>query len=243
MTKYIAREVPPEQRDFSFYFDGDGFTGTKENPEYMLYIPGDRNSYGLHYDEYKEVLKQAEAILEGFSDVEEGTQHPFENKPLTYKFIMEDYGIPYNATKCHALKEWCKRCDAYLKHRYEINTDLVAEFLTITTGMEWNSRSFRGYCQGDWCDVVYCTKGYSEETINEVGHIWLGCASEFGIGEEDYMCYGFYVIDDIRWTEDERLVKALADMYGCKPEELTVELVDKVVTVRVPKYKTLTVKE
>jgi hypothetical protein len=37
-TKYIIREVPPEQSNFSFYFDDDCFTGAGGDYCYNLFI-------------------------------------------------------------------------------------------------------------------------------------------------------------------------------------------------------------
>ncbi len=70
--------------------------------------------------------------------------------------------------------------------------------------------------------MVYCKAHYSEEHITEIGKFWLGCGTEFSIDD----CYGYFVIDEIRWKEGETLKKALADLYGCKPEELEIYLYD-----------------
>ena len=79
--------------------------------------------------------------------------------------------------------------------------------------------------------MIFCTEEYSEEHITEIGKLWLGCGSEFIIDD----CYGYYVIDDIRWKEGEELRKALAEMYGCDPGELQVYLYDG--ETRTAKYK------
>ncbi len=127
--------------------------------------------------------------------------------------VIDDYenGYPVEET----LKEWAK-------HANTSDTDSIAEFLTITTGEEWAVKSFTGYSQGDYCEVVYCINHYTPEHINEIGKFWLGCGTEFCIGD----CYGYYVPDTIRWQEGETLRKYLADRYGCKPEELEIYLYD-----------------
>ena len=136
--------------------------------------------------------------------------------------VIDDYenGYPVEET----LKEWAKCANP-------CNTSDIAEFLTITTGEEWNVRAFRGYSQGDYCEVIYCVNRYTPEHITEIGKFWLGCGTEFCIDG----CYGYYVPDTIRWKEGETLRKYLADCYGCKPEELEIYLYDgeKIVT----KYK------
>jgi hypothetical protein len=127
--------------------------------------------------------------------------------------VIDDYedGYPIEET----LKEWAKHADAN-------DTDSIAEYLTITTGEEWAVKSFTGYSQGDYCEVVYCINHYTPEGITEVGKFWLGCGTEFSIDD----CYGYYVIDELRWEEGEKLRQYLADCYGCKPEELEIYLYD-----------------
>jgi hypothetical protein len=127
--------------------------------------------------------------------------------------VIDDYeaGYPIDET----LKEWAKRADPY-------DTDDIAEFLTITTGEEWEVKSFTGYSQGDYCEVVYCVSRHTPERITEVGKFWLGCGTEFCIDG----WYGYYVIDELRWEEGEKLRQYLADCYGCKPDELEIYLYD-----------------
>jgi hypothetical protein len=127
--------------------------------------------------------------------------------------VIDDYEDGYLMNE--ALKEWAKQADIG-------DIDDIVEFLTITTGEEWAVKSFAGYSQGDYCDVVYCTNRHTPERINEIGKFWLGCGTEFYIDG----CYGYYVPDTIRWKEGETLRKYLADSYGCKPDELEIYLYD-----------------
>ena len=136
--------------------------------------------------------------------------------------VIGDYvdGYPMDET----LKEWAEQANPY-------DTSDIAEFLTITTGEKWEVKSFRGYSQGDYCEVIYCVSRHTPEHITEIGKFWLGCGTEFSIND----CYGYYVPDTIRWQEGETLRKYLADSYGCKPDELEIYLYDG--EERVTKYK------
>jgi hypothetical protein len=127
--------------------------------------------------------------------------------------VINDYEDGYPIDE--VLKEW-------VKHANTSDTESIAEYLTITTGEEWEVKAFTGYSQGDYCEVIYCINHYTPERIKEVGKFWLGCGTEFCIDD----CYGYYVPDTIRWQEGETLRKYLADCYGCKPEELEVYLYD-----------------
>jgi hypothetical protein len=125
--------------------------------------------------------------------------------------VIEDYEAGYPIDE--ELKEWAEYANPYY-------TSDIAEFLTITTGEEWEVKAFTGYSQGDYCEVVYCKAHYSEERITEIGKFWLGCGTEFCIDG----CYGYFVPDTIRWQKGETLRKYLADCYGCAPEELEIYL-------------------
>lgn len=187
MNKIIAKEVNPAHVDFNFYFDDDGLKSVG-GENCAVYIPGNRRSSGFNNDEWVDILKQAQAVI-------------------------DDYADGYHIEE--ALKEWAKHADTS-------DTDSIAEYLTITTGKEWNVRTFTGYSQGDYCEVVYCKAHYSEGHITEIGKLWLGCGTEFSIDD----CYGYYVIDTIRWREGDTLRNYLAELYGCKPEELEIYLYD-----------------
>ena len=210
MKKIIAKEVNPRYVDFSYYFDDDGLKSIGGENCAVYIVSGDGRS-GFNMDEYREIKEKAEGIIESFHDVGGKQTNSFGS----YREAMEYNGIPYTSRKCHLLKEWVKYADPY-------STSDIAEFLTITTGEEWDVKAFRGYSQGDYCEVVYCKAHYSEERITEIGKFWLGCGTEFCIDE----CYGYYVPDTIRWEEGEKLRQYLADSYGCKPEELEIYLYD-----------------
>jgi len=211
MKKIIAKEVNPSDVDFSFYFDDDSLKSASGENCAVYIVPADRRRYsGFNLDEYREIEQQAESLIETFTAISLKIEHY-----PTYKEAMLSHNIDYTSRKCSLLKEWAKYADPY-------NPNDIAEFLTITTGEEWAVRSFTGYSQGDYCEVVYCVNRHTPEHITEIGKFWLGCGTEFSIDD----CYGYYVIDELRWEEGEKLRQYLADCYGCKPEELEVYLYD-----------------
>ena len=214
MKKIIAKEVNPRYVDFSFYFDDDGLKsiGGENCAVYIIVNEGYGRISGFNIEEYKEIREKAEAVIEGFHDV----SNKWTNSYGSYREVMEYNGIPYTSRKCHLLKEWAKTADTS-------DTDSIADFLTITTGEEWAVKTFTGYSQGDYCEVVYCVNHYTPERITEIGELWLGCGTEFCIDG----CYGYFVPESIRWREGETLRKYLADSYGCEPEELEIYLYER----------------
>lgn len=230
---YIVRELPPEGNDLSLAFEDDGLTERGGDWNYNLFVVSNEGwgrLYGFNIDEYKRVRKDAENLIDGFGWVDEKATD-YGGKRITYKAVMEDNRIPYNSRKCHALKEWAKSAD-------NLDTDDIAEYLTITTGKKWNRIGVCGYCQGDYVEVVYC-EGFHENP-KYYGECWLGCAREYGVievenygldddGEPAYdevdSCYGYIVSDSQAWREED--VKRLVCEWAGIPEEETVlELIE-----------------
>jgi len=206
MKKIIAKEVNPVHVNFSYYFEDDGLKSAGGENCAVYIVPADRRrNFGFNMDEYREIEQTADSLIEAFKN----KYYP------TYKEAMLSHNIEYTSRKCHLLKEWAKYADPY-------DPGFIAEFLTIITGEEWAVKSFTGYSQGDYCEVVYCVNRYTPEHINEIGKFWLGCGTEFCIDD----CFGYYVPDTIRWQEGETLRKYLAECYGCKPDELEIYLYD-----------------
>ena len=215
MKKIIAKEVNPAHVDFSFYFNDDGLKSISGNNCAVYIVPADRRRYhGFNMVEYQEIEEKAEAIIDGFHDVNSKWTNGYDSY-ANYKEVLEYNNVPYSPRKCHLLRKWAEYADPY-------NPNDIAEFLTITTGEEWTVKAFIGYSQGDYCEVVYCVNRYTPEHINEIGKFWLGCGTEFCING----CYGYYVIDELRWEEGEKLRQYLADCYSCKPDELEIYLYD-----------------
>ncbi len=202
MDKIIAKELPPEEIDFSFYFENDTFLGKDS----AIYIPQSRYIRGLNTEAYDEIVSQAESIIEGFHDI---GKHYFE----TFKDVMEYNSVSFTKETYSLLRKWAKNADTNNNHD-------IARYLSIVTGKSWNVRTFRGYVQGSYCQVVYCTDCHSEEFINEAGNFWLCCGTEFCIDGVS----GYYVLDTIRWEENEKLVNLLAEYACCKPADLNVYL-------------------
>ena len=114
MKKYIIREVPAEQSDFSYYFDGDCFnerSGDYNNTLFIVQNEGYNRLNGYNIDEYKNVQERAEAIINGFEEVREGITD-YDGKKVTFKAVMEENGIHYNPTTCRRLKVWSEDADS-----------------------------------------------------------------------------------------------------------------------------------
>jgi len=211
MEKIIAKEVNPAYVDFSLYFYDDSLKSVSGENCAVYIVPGNRERYGgFNMEEYREIEQKADSLIEAFKEVS-----PKNEYYPTYKEAMLSHDIEYTSHKCKLLKKWAEYANPY-------DTGDLAEFLTITTGEKWEVKAFTGYSQGEYCEVVYCVNRHTPEHITEIGKFWLGCGTEFSIDD----CYGYYVVDELRWEEGEKLRQYLADCYGCRPEELEVYLYD-----------------
>lgn len=234
-THYIIREAPPEQTDFSFYFDDEGLTEAGGDYCYNLFIVAQsRNSSGFNEKEYKCIVEQAQDIIDGFHDVSDKWTNGY-NSYANYKEVLEYNNVPYSPQKCHLLKEWAKTADTS-------DTDSIAEYLTITTGKEWATDSTTGYCQGDYVKMVYCSEHY-KDGVKHYGELWLGAGKEFSItfldeeGEEEDYTEGGYFIADCQARNDEDY-KRLVCEWACIPEDETrLEMIDSYKTVTQYTYR------
>lgn len=211
--------------EFSCFFDGDMFnehSGDYNNTVFIITMDRGR-FYGFNIDEFNRVMEQVNAVIDGFNDVEDRVTD-YEGRRVTYKDIMTENDIPYNSMKCHKLKIWYE-----ISEQNDVET--LVSFLTITTGKTWNVISVTGYCQGDYCEVVYCEDNNSRESMYTCGELWLGCGSEYSVtdyeddGTELNTFYGYYLSDSEKGDDDD--VKRKICEYACiDPKETQLELID-----------------
>lgn len=232
----IFREVSPEATDFSFYFDDDGIKEAGGDFCYNLFIV-QRERYGTLYgfqiDEYREIMKELDFLGNDFDNVKTG--NGWSNHG-SYKEIMDDYGLHYTPNACHALKELIFSGD------FDSSApETVAAYLTIKTGRAWDVVSARGYCQGDYCEVVYCKDFHKEPEA--YGEIWLGAGKEFEYIELDedgneIERVGGYIIADCQAWKDDDYKRLLCEWECCKPEETALEMIDGYHTYTKYDYRT-----
>ena len=221
MSKYRFKQVEPECCDFRFYFECDCYnanSGDFNNTIFPLSSSRNLCRCGLNKEDYDEVENDMDCVLTEIENLRGGW-----NAYKNIKEIMEDYKLPYNPKNAHILSEMSKR--------FWDRTEDFCTFLSIKTGKPWDVIGCSGYCQGDWCEIVYCTENYTEAEINEIGDIYLGCAQEFclqTVDENDNVtdeCYGFIVADS-SYRNDADLKKLLCEWGGCKEDETELLIIN-----------------
>jgi len=231
--KYIIREVPAEQTEFSFYFEDDGLTSAGGDYCYNLFIVAQsRNLSGFNEKEYNNIQSEIENLLEMYNDIVEKSEYAQYN---SIGSMLLDYGLInniHNTKRIKAFTDFFKECEEKPQSPYRnyynkfeaFNTDLTAEYLTLKTGKEWDIDCAYGYCQGDYVEMVYCKEHY-KNGVKNYGEIWLGAGKEFYTieldenGEEADTCGG-YIIADCQVRTDEDYKKLVCE-WACLPEDET----------------------
>ena len=114
--KNIIREVPGEQADLSFYFDGDCFNEGAGDYGYTLFI----------------ISKLGYGRLGGLNNFEwvDDEKPDYQGNIYCDEQAMNDAGIAYTREKWELLREWAKDADPD-------KPESIAAYLSITTGKEW----------------------------------------------------------------------------------------------------------
>lgn len=220
MIKHIVRELPPEQCKFSYYFDDDGIKEAGGDFCYNLFIVTfDRwgRGDGFQIREYNKIAEELYDVSGSFSMVP-GDMFP------TFKRAMEYHGFDYSPTACHKLKEITAEYD-----EKGADPETIAAYLTFKTGRPWDVVNARGYCQGDFCEIVYCKEFHS--CPEAYGEIWLGAGKEFCVidldddGNEADTVYG-YIVADCQARKDEDYKRLVCEWAGISPEETMLEMID-----------------
>lgn len=218
MIKNIIRQIAPENQNWEWYFDGDCFnenSGDYNNTIFPRYLDHWHMYPCVNKKEFEDIYKEMQNVLYDIGEI----GYYYKN----VKDVMKDYRLPYNPRNAHRLKELCKIDDD--------KSEAIAEYLSIKTGKKWDFVSGNGYCQGDYCEVIYCTENYTENQARIYADAVLGCGNEYMViwldenGEEEDSCSGFFVTDTEAWRDED--VKKLICEWDClNPEETRLEMID-----------------
>lgn len=255
MKKYIA--IQQTNYEWDFLTDDDGIK-TAGGTNCEVFVIGDRGTCYLNKSEYESICGDIDALVEEFDNLTDLKDRGYSRADInaysyyqSYKDIVndvlrDDRYLKYSPTLIKRLKTFAENYDCY-------SLEQVAEFLTITTSKEWIYTTYRGYCQGDYCEMVYCADVHSKEYMDLIGYGTVGCVTEFSISEnpieiadrdiddiiEDAQadcCYGYYLTDDDVWNEDIMKSK-LAEMAGCTIDEIAVIIIENTYTTTHHDYK------
>ena len=246
--KYIIREIPAEQAEFSYYFEGDCLKGADDWNYNLFIVAQSRNCSGFNEETYKRVQSEIDTLADEWEthkyEKSQGYEPNYKNfSDIVSWNIHSDRGGLYihslkNTRKLGELKQFLEWLEASSQaYGYRGRTNLkadpegcVARYLTIATGKEWAVGSAYGYCQGDYVRMVYCKEHY-EKDVESYGEVWLGAAKEFCVieidddGEEADSCYGF-IVADCQAKTDADYKRIVCEWDGIKEEEARLEMIE-----------------
>lgn len=214
MTKVIFREVAPDAVETDILYDDDFIRG-KGGDGYengILYVFTGDDYAVTNKKEWEALCSLVDNIATDFNDLMNGNGYYFR----TFKEICNYYNVKYSPVMVHKLKAFA---ESYDDRSYED----IAEYLTITTGKQWETYTVTGYSQGDYATGIYCTEYYNDDNLELYVGAAAGTVSEFCRIEEDDTCYGFFVPDSVKWNTDE-LRTYLSKQWGDNEEDITLEL-------------------
>lgn len=251
MIKNIIREVPPEQTEFSYYFDNDGITEAGGDYCYNLFIVSQsRNGGSFNGKEYTSITNEIENLLEMYTDIINKSNYA---QYSSVGAMLLDYGLIKNIHDTRRIKAFiiffancCEQPKSPYANYHDNFTaheeESVAEYLTLKTGKEWNVDGAHGYCQGDYVKIIYCKEHYIDGA-QHYGEVWLGAAKEFHTieldenGEESDTCGGYIVADCQAW-KDEEYKKIVCEWAGIQEEETRLEMIESSRTYTKYEYRT-----
>lgn len=122
-----------------------------------------------------------------------------------------------NATEC--INDWLGvKANTYqvgkvkklLEYGYCNNNILVAEMMTLFTPHKWETMTIRGYCQSDWCDIIYPADVYNKSDIDTFEAYFFGMYMEYrATFEEEDVWYTFCDFEG-----EDAIIKAISGDFG-----------------------------
>lgn len=138
----------------------------------------------------------------------------------TYKECVEDYlGFNVSASQARLIKNRLLDNRSYRTRFYSDDEALIADIMSIISGHKYEWSMIRGYCQGDWQNVLYPADKYNaRDLLDELeGYYFTGRDYYITIYEDDIetddYCYFF-------WQDDDVIKELVAEQCGCNVDDV-----------------------
>ncbi len=180
MTIY-ARQIAPEYQESPLFID-------------ETFFPDDIAVFGnRHYKEHMpEVFRRvrdtldAGELAEMLEDIEAGRADPVYQYETAEEAIRDmlppEAGREYSPRDVDALKTAVT--DYAEARRGTEETSALLRALAVVTGKEWDMRTIRGCCQGDWQEVYFPVDAWSREALDAFEIEYFNTGSEWIIHDE-----------------------------------------------------------
>lgn len=138
----------------------------------------------------------------------------------TYKECVEDYlNIKVSAAQARLIKNRLLNNRSYRTRFYSDDDIIIADIMSIVTGHKYEWSTIRGYCQGDWQEVLYPADKYNaRDLLDELeGYYFTGSDYVITIYEDDeekhWYCAFF-------WQDNDTIKEFVAEDCGCSVDDV-----------------------
>lgn len=216
MTKYAAYQVAPENQQSPLLLIDEFFPDN-------ISVFGNREYQRRYSKEVKDIMKSLK-------------DNDLDWKLNCTENVNEERDV---------LEDWftdAKKLDDEKIHRlaglvrgdvaYKYRQDVYCGIFSILTGKQYDFQCIRGCCQSDWNYVYYVHDEWTDIEIDKFCTEYFNTGTEWMIYEEedvDSPVYYYTHYWDVDLSRDE-----LAEMIGCKPEE--IQMFEFAGYVKTPKY-------
>ena len=209
--KIYAKQVPPEYQESPLFL-------TDFWPE-NVFVFGNRD-FNQHADTLVKLMTALENIVEVFDDMQDGQgwtnnlAHAIRCElPEEYR---RDYSRPERLKMVELANEYC------FAKSYEEN-DILCKVLELITGKTWDNSTIRGYCQGDWQEIIFPAE-YGREWLEEFETEYFNTGTEWIVHDGDTTPDGPDDIDGFcvyahGWN-NEQIKREIADAAGAANAEV-----------------------
>lgn len=137
----------------------------------------------------------------------------------TYKECVEDYlECKVSATQARLIKNRILDNRSYRTRFYSDDDILIADIMSIISGHKYEWSMIRGYCQGDWQNVLYPADKYSHDVIEMLeGYYFTGSDYYITIYEDDIETDDYC---DFFWQDNDTIKKLVAEQCGCNVDDV-----------------------
>lgn len=230
--KIYAKQIAPEYQESPIFFDEcfPDNIAVCGNRDFNSHTPElfDKVYTVLSVGELAKVLEYPKEWADWYKNATEAIT----------EYLPPENGKRYSTNAIHALR--CLVLD-YSCCACSQENEILCKVLSIVDGREWDWKTIRGSCQGDWQEVFYPVEEWSKEALRQFeteyfneGTEWVVDDGEFNPETDSPLNINGYSIYCTSWNEDG-IKQEIADAEGTSPENVILYAFDGY--IKTPQYR------
>lgn len=178
MRRIYAIQQNNDYVETNYFFDFE-----QESKEQNFAILGGRDFVSFTFEEYDRTYKYFDDFLWEFEQIINKTKQNYYN---TFSSVVNAYfpksnGKKYTTKEVHKFKLLYEKIETERTYDFD---DYDCEILSLITSNKYNKKAIRGYCQGDYAEIVYPAT-IENETIDYIEACYFGTGTQYIIYEEE----------------------------------------------------------